>query len=481
MVARDGRVVLMDFGLVASLGRDGQGQSTEGNVVGTVAYMAPEQAAGARVTPASDWYSVGVILYEVLTSRFPFLGGALQVLIDKQKFEPPPPRELVPDVPDDLNALCVDLLRRDPQARPTEREVLNRLGATPVDRGGVPGAESSSHAGGLPFVGRAAQRAALREAFEATTQGRTVVVFVSGRSGVGKSALVQHALDDLAARCDAVVLAGRCYERESVPYKALDSLIDELSRYLRHLPGHEAEALLPRDVAPLARVFPVLRRVEAVALTPRRGAETPDPQELRRRAYAALRELLARLGDRRPLVLAIDDLQWGDSDSLAVLTELLRPPDPPVMLLVASYRSEDVAEDAPLRAALVGAGIDHREVAVDPLSRSEAHAAGAAPARRRNAGRRTSGAGHRRRVRGEPLLRRRAGPRRAGRESGRLGRGRGAGAARAGRGALDTGHAAPGRRPAAAGGRGRLRRPAPRVRGLAVPGAPGTSGGHSPS
>jgi hypothetical protein len=373
MVARDGRVLLMDFGLVASSSRGGSAGSSEGNVVGTAAYMAPEQAAGARVSPASDWYSVGAVLFEALTGRFPFAGGALQILMDKQRFEPPPPRELVADVPDDLNALCVDLLRRDPGARPTGREVLNRLGAaTP---GPAPGSSAGSHSGDLPFVGRAAHCAAILEAFEATARGRTTVVFVSGRSGVGKSALVQHVLDSLAVGSDAVVLAGRCYERESMPYKALDSLIDALSRHLRHLPAHEAGALLPRDVGPLARVFPVLRRVEAVALAPRREAETPDPQELRRKAYAALRELLARLGDRHPLVLAIDDLQWSDSDSLAVLTELLRPPDPPVLLLVAAYRSEEVADNALLRAALRApgaAGVDCRDVIVDPLGRDEA-------------------------------------------------------------------------------------------------------------
>jgi tetratricopeptide (TPR) repeat protein len=372
LVTRRGRVALLDFGLSTVIESESDRQTTDGKIVGTVSYMAPEQASGKELTPAADWYSVGVMLYRALTGRLPFSGKPLDVLLSKQTSEPPAPSTLVAGVPPDLDALCVDLLRLRPEDRPGGEDVLRRLGSTPTGA-----ARLGSQA--RPFVGRSAQLSALRESFGALGRGKATAAFVSGRSGVGKSACVQRFLDGLVDRGEAVVLSGRCYEQESVAYKALDTLIDALTRFLKRLSRLEAEALMPRDVSTLARVFPVLRRVEAVADAPLRGVEIPDQQELRRRAFAALREMLVRIGDRRPLVLAIDDLQWGDLDSAALLTDLLRPPDPPVLMLLCSYRRED-AETSPCLRTILGSSADvpvlrdRREIVVEPLTVGEGRA-----------------------------------------------------------------------------------------------------------
>ncbi|HZY59752.1 MAG TPA: AAA family ATPase, partial [Candidatus Binataceae bacterium] len=197
-----------------------------------------------------------------------------------------------------------------------------------------------------PFIGRERHLAVLHEAFESSREGRLVTVWVHGRSGVGKTALVQRFLHKMRQRNEPLVLEGRCYEREAVPYNALDGVVDNLDRYVRSLPGARAQALMPDDLAALTRLFPVLQEWQTVGDTSPELANASDLQELRRRGFAAFRQLLDRVAMRQPLVLFIDDLQWGDEDSADLLSDLIKGSCAP-LLLVACYRSEE-ADSSPL-------------------------------------------------------------------------------------------------------------------------------------
>jgi serine/threonine protein kinase len=336
LVTGAGRVVLVDFGLAMDLApapRAGLGRARVG---GTPAYMAPERIEGQAPDEASDWYSVGVMLYRALTGQLPFPGNDLPSVASRMGLEPKAPALLVPGTPQDLSDLCLELLCRRPELRPSGREILWRLSGA-----AGPQASPARLAPMDPLlVGRREELAGLRRAFAASRQGQAVLVLAQGASGMGKSFLLRRFLWEIQREHPgAVVLAGRCYEQESVPFKALDSLVDALTQHLLGLPRPQLAALLPAHMPHLAKLFPVLHQLEGLAPGPA-PAECPDSQELRRLAFAALRRLLNRLGERCPLVLFIDDLQWGDRDSSALLASLFHGPDLPSMLLLACHRTE---------------------------------------------------------------------------------------------------------------------------------------------
>ncbi|HUS68073.1 MAG TPA: AAA family ATPase, partial [Kofleriaceae bacterium] len=351
MVTLAGRVVLMDFGVVAEL-RQRPGEP--GEAAGTPAYMAPERLRDTQSTPASDWYSVGVVLYYALAGRLPFAGTPEQVLSDKLHSQPAPIRLQRPEVPEDLDQLCMDLLRADPTQRPTGAEVLRRLGAAAEHeerRAVVPVAPAPPAADELALVGRQAHLDALRGALARARTGAGAAVLVHGTSGMGKSALVRAFLEEVRVDRGAVVLAGRCYERESVPYSAVDTVIDALCQHLLSLPAAELAAIVPEDAGLLATLFPVLRRVAGIGEEPEDDDVASRPHELRRRAFAALRALLVRIAERCPLVLFIDDLQWGDADSAPLLDLITRAPGAPAMLLLGCYRTDEEHRSELLRAS----------------------------------------------------------------------------------------------------------------------------------
>ena len=372
LVTNDGRVVILDFGIAREVASTLSQLTAEAGFLGTLAYMSPEQARGADSTPASDWYAVGVMLFEALTGRLPFTGTLSRVLAAKLHHEAPSPRSLAEGLPPDLVELCEGLLERDAAQRPTGADVLRRLGGgdTPLPDQSYLRIEPMTDQG---LTGRQRHLATLESAFIKTLEGQATTVHVHGSSGMGKTAIVHALLRRLIKESRAVVLPGRCYVRELVPYKALDGVVDSLSKYLLKLPRHDVEVLLPREIQALARVFPVLSRIEAIAETSLQGRGVTDRLPLRRLAFGALRELLGRIAEQQPVVLFIDDLQWADADSTALLADLLRPPDPPPLLLVTCFRSEEIGSQSFLEDLVSATGReDCIELEAGPLSPEDA-------------------------------------------------------------------------------------------------------------
>ncbi|HEX4445721.1 MAG TPA: protein kinase, partial [Polyangiaceae bacterium] len=365
VVDGEGRVVLLDFGIAAELSGALDRRLLESNVAGTPAYMAPEQALDGVLTSASDWYSVGVLLYEALVGKPPFTGDATDILYRKALLDAPAPAELVEGVPEDLDALCRDLLQREPEHRPSGARVLRRLGVEPRIQSPTPiaGFEHRSK-----LVGRGGELRALHQAYVRVRTGGSVIVRVRGASGMGKSALVRHFLDGLVTRSDAVVLRGCAYERESVAYKAVDGVVDALSRCLAAFEQRGEAVPLPPEAWALAQLFPVLTRVPAIATQSRRSGD--DPHRRRQRAFRAFRSILSRLTRIGPTVLHLDDVQWGDVDSAMLLLDVMRPPDAPPVLVILGYRDDADSEASPFLAHLKAdglAGFDVRDLSVEPL------------------------------------------------------------------------------------------------------------------
>jgi serine/threonine protein kinase len=364
LVTSEDRVVILDFGLIAEMTDPVAGHDER--IAGTPAYMSPEQSAGARASEASDWYAVGATLYEALTGRLPFVGSVSDVLRRKRELDPPSPAALDQGVPEDLNAICMGFLCRDPDRRLSGRDAIARIDG---HRANTRGSLTTSLATETLFVGRDRYLTALRECFEETRRGRTKSVYVCGQSGIGKSALVRTFLDRLRVSDGVVILSGRCYENESVPYKALDGIIDSLVHYLGSQPSAVIGKLIPPDVSALTRLFPMLGRTVGIAASA--GSLEADPVHVRRRGFAALRELLSRLADARAVVIFIDDLHWADADSAVLLDELLRPPASPPVLLLACLRTEEIGAK-PFLSALLEERADAISLPLSRLSDDEA-------------------------------------------------------------------------------------------------------------
>lgn len=356
LVTNHGRVVILDFGLVKELSQDAR-SSTPIGFRGTPAYMAPEQVIQDesdidKSTTASDWYAVGVMLYQALCGILPFTGSLYQVIYAKQIGKFVPPSEINSAVEPEWNKLCLDLIKIKPEDRLTGLEVLKRLGAKPDEK--LPKIFLSSDIISTAreiFIGRQEEMEQLQQYWKETLTGEPRLIFVNGPSGIGKTTLINHFIAELGelnnegSNLKQIWLRGRFYERETIPYKAFDTIIDDLTHHLSFLDNEELGFVLPDDIYYLVGIFPVLKRVNMVNDPRYMKTDIRDPHELQKRAFSAFRTLLKKLVKIRRIIIFIDDIQWADNVSLELLLTLTNPPNPPPIFYLTCFLQDSTSND----------------------------------------------------------------------------------------------------------------------------------------
>jgi len=351
-LTKDGQPKIGDFGLALPLERSRLTQ--EGTIVGTVAYLPPEQALGGEVTPRADLYSLGALLYELLTGRPPFLGDA-PVSVISQHINTPPvaPSWHAPDCPRALEALIVRLLAKDPSERPPSAgDVLAALEAIdvaeliqPAEPGQAETRALDSLAGGV-FVGRRQELGQLKAALEGALSGEGRLVALVGEPGIGKSRTALE-LATYARLRGASVLWGRCYESEGAP--PYWPWVQAIRSHVREADPEELRSEMGADAAEIAEVVPDVRQ----RLPDLGETRAPvDPQQARFRLFDSLTAFLKSVARTQPLVLVLDDLHWADEGSLRLLEFVARELAGARLLLIGTYRDVDLSRRHPLSQTL---------------------------------------------------------------------------------------------------------------------------------
>ena len=352
-LAADGTTRIGDFGLAVAVDRSRLTQ--QGTMAGTPSCMPPEQALGGEVTPQSDLYSLGAMLYEMATGRPPFVGDDYIAIIGQHiNTTPVAPSFHCQSCPKPLEALILRLLAKNPSERPdSAADVLTALkGIDLAENVGTdshaPGAEAHSLdtlAGGV-FVGRQREMGDLKAALEDALSGRGRLVTLAGEPGIGKTRTAQE-LATYAVLRQAQVLWGRCYEGQGVP--PYWPWVQTIRSYVRKHDPEQLRSEMGAGAADIAEIVPDVKE-QLPDLEP---APALDPEAARFRLVDSITSFLKGASTSKPLVLVLDDLHWADESSLLLLQFLARELTGSRLLVIGTYRDVELSRRHPL-AELLG-------------------------------------------------------------------------------------------------------------------------------
>ncbi|MEM7347995.1 MAG: AAA family ATPase, partial [Chloroflexota bacterium] len=344
IVATNGTAKLMDFGIARS---QTSKLTEEGAILGTLNYIAPEQAMGEAVDGRADLYALGVMLYELTTGRLPFEADTPLAVITQHLHAPVvPPRAKNSAIPPALDALILQLMAKEPEQRPESAAALRTQLATLGEEENI----SFTADEDVPtlsrivrgrLVGRKSELDEARTYWRQARDGQGQVLLISGEPGVGKTRLVQE-IATLAEVSRGTVLTGECFAEGSAPYTPVAQII------------REALSQTPLDL-------PDLVLADLITITPDLQARYPqiqpnpplEPSAEQQRLFESVVSLCITLSNEAPLLLFLDDLHWADSGTVYLVRYLARRLKTSPVLLVATYREIELSDDHPFQEILL--------------------------------------------------------------------------------------------------------------------------------
>jgi class 3 adenylate cyclase len=342
----DGVARLGDFGLALALGQSRLTQ--HGMMVGTAAYMAPEQALGRQPDARSDLYALGATLYEMLAGRPPFVGDDPVAVISQHVNTPPvAPSWHNPRVAKPLEAVVLALLAKDPDARPrgapelrAQLASLSRIRASGASEVAPAANPLDGLASGV-FVGRDEEAARLRTGLDDAVAGRGRILLLVGEPGIGKTRTSEELVTYAHLR-GAQVLWGRCYEGEGAP--PYWPWVQIIRSYVHDC---DPQTLASEMGAAATDIAEVVSEVRA-RLPGLPEAQRLEPEQARFRLFDGLVGFLRNASRRQPLVLVLDDLHWADKPSLLLLRFLAGELGSERLLVLGTYRDVELRRQHPL-------------------------------------------------------------------------------------------------------------------------------------
>jgi serine/threonine protein kinase len=342
--------VLIDFGLAARHpgGSGREAIETQQAMAGTLPYISPEQIRGEFVDARADLYSVGCLLYELVTSQPPFVGSPSQVVAQHLTAAPRLPSTLVSGLPPKLEELMLKLL---------EKRLADRVGF--ADQVGAiltellgPTSNGSNAPAPAPylyrpsFVGRTELVKRLISLRERAANGSGSFVLLGGESGAGKTRIameltrVQPAWRMRLVVGESAPMAASATGAANVsPLHALRPLLIAIADRCREGGAEVIERMLGYSVPILAQYEPSFSRLQTKAVPESIVALSPEAS--RRRLFRYLSHALSEFARERPLLWVLDDLLWADELSLEFLKSLTKEYlEATPILIVGTYRVE---------------------------------------------------------------------------------------------------------------------------------------------